>query len=52
MEIICSLIEEKFGPVSAKLLDHLEQLPMDDLKRLAPKIGTGKSLAELELPEA
>ena len=52
MELVCSLIEKRFSPVSAVLLDHLEQLPLDELKRLALSIGSADSLVGLGLPEA
>lgn len=51
LELVCSLIERHFGPVSAKLLKHLEQLPMAELKRLVLNIEPGMSLAELGLPQ-
>lgn len=50
LDMICSVIEERFGSVSADLTGHLEQLPVEELRRLALKIGTASSLAELGLP--
>jgi hypothetical protein len=50
MELLISLLEERFGPVSQATRAYLEQAAMDDLRRLALKIATASSLAELELP--
>jgi hypothetical protein len=50
VELVCSMLEEEFGPVSAAIRTHLEQLSIDELRRLAFWVGTAATLAELGLP--
>ena len=50
MELIGSLIEDRFGPVPEAMRRDLERLPAEQLRRLALKIGTAASLADLGLP--
>jgi hypothetical protein len=52
LELICAMLEGRFGPVSAAVRAYLEQLSMEELQRLAVKIGTGATQAELGLPAA
>jgi hypothetical protein len=52
MELVCSLIEDRFGPISEAIRQDLERLPMERLRRLAVKIRTAASLADLGLPES
>jgi len=50
LDLVRSLIEERFGPVSEAIRQDLERLSAEQLRRLALKIGTADSLAELDLP--
>ena len=50
MELICSLIEDRFGPVPEAIRRDLQRLPAEELRRLALKIGKAASLSELGLP--
>jgi hypothetical protein len=50
LELVCSMLERRFGPVSADLRTHVEQLSMEELGRLALRIGAAATLAELGLP--
>jgi hypothetical protein len=52
MEFLCSLIEDRFGPVSETIRRDMERLPVEQLRRLALKIGTAASLADLGLPSS
>ncbi len=50
MELICSLIEDRFGPVSEPIRVALEGLSEDELRHLALKINKAASLTDLGLP--
>lgn len=50
MELVCSLIEDRFGPVPEAIRRDLQRLPLEQLRRLVLKIGTAASLADLGLP--
>lgn len=49
VELVCSLIESRFGSVSEVVRRDLERLPLEDLRRLALKVGAAASLADLGL---
>jgi hypothetical protein len=49
-ELVCSLIEDRFGEVPEAVERALERLSAEQLRRLALKIGTAASLADLGLP--
>jgi hypothetical protein len=48
--LVCSLIEDRFGPVPEAVRRHLEGLPAEELRELVLKIGKAASLADLGLP--
>ncbi len=50
IDLICSLIEDRFGSVSEAIRRDLERMPAEQLRRLALKAGTTASLADLGLP--
>jgi hypothetical protein len=50
LDLICSLMEDRFGPVSGAVRQDLERLSAEQLRRLALKIVTAESLADLNLP--
>lgn len=50
LELVIPLLEQRFGALKAETRQHVEQLPIDDLRRLVLKIGTAASLEELGLP--
>jgi hypothetical protein len=50
LDLVCSLIEERFGPVSEVARRELERLSAEQLRHLALKVGTAGSLADLDLP--
>jgi len=50
IDMVCSLIEERFGAVPEAVRRDLERLSAEQLRRLASKIGTADSLADLDLP--
>ena len=49
IDLVCSLIESRFGPVPESIRRDLEQMPADQLRRLALKIGAAGSLSDLGL---
>ncbi len=49
-QLVCSLIEDRFGPISEGVRKSVEQLSLEHLKRLGLRIGTAASLDELDLP--
>jgi|LSQX01.3.fsa_nt_gb hypothetical protein len=49
VELVASLIEERFGPIPEGVRQELKRLPLQDLRRLALRIGTAASLADLGL---
>ena len=49
VELISSLIEERFGPIPEATRRELDRLPAEDLRRMALKIGSAASLADLDL---
>ena len=49
-QLVCSLIEDRFGPISEGVRKSVEQLSLEHLKRLGLQIGTAASLDELDLP--
>ena len=51
MEMVASLMEERFGVVSSTTRNRLEEMSMEELRSLALKIAVASSLAELGLPE-
>ncbi|NUQ61343.1 MAG: hypothetical protein HUU20_02575 [Pirellulales bacterium] len=52
MDLVYSLIEARFGPVSDTIREDLERMPTEQLRRLALKVGTAASLADLGLGSA
>jgi hypothetical protein len=48
--LLVSLLETRFGPLSAATREHLEQASMEELRRLALQFATAASLDELGLP--
>ena len=49
-ELIFSLIEDRFGPVPEAVRRDVERLSAEQLRRMALKIGTAASLADLGFP--
>ncbi len=49
VELIFSLLEDRFGPISQAARDRLEELSPDKLRSLGLQIGIANSLAELGL---
>jgi hypothetical protein len=49
-QLICGLIEDRFGPISEATRKSLERLSLEHLRRLGLQIGTAASVAELDLP--
>ncbi len=49
-QLICSLIEDRFGEVPEAVQRDLDRLSAEQLRRLALKIGRAVSLADLGLP--
>ena len=49
VELISSLIEERFGPIPEATRRELDRLPAEALRRMALKIGSAASLADLDL---
>jgi len=50
VERILSLIEEHFGPTPEAARRELDRPPTEDLRRMALRIGSAASLADLGLP--
>jgi hypothetical protein len=50
MELVCSLIEDRFAQAPEAVRPALERLSAEELRRLALKIPTASSLADLGLP--
>ena len=51
VELVMSILEERFGTPSSATRARLEELSMAELRGLALKIGAAASLADLGLPE-
>jgi hypothetical protein len=49
VELILSLIEERFGPIPEATRRELDRTPAEDLRRMALRIGSAASLADLGL---
>lgn len=50
-ETAVALIEERFGPVSQKLREHIESLALEPLRQLTLRLAKASSLAEAGLPQ-
>jgi hypothetical protein len=50
-ELVEALLEKKFGPLSAEIVDRLRQKPADDVRAMAVQIVSATSLAELGLAD-
>ncbi len=50
VELIASLIEARFGPISEAIRPALQRLPAEDLRDLALRIANATSLDDLALP--
>jgi hypothetical protein len=49
LEVCVHLLEKQFGPVSAKLREHIEGLSLDALRQLTFGIGEAESLEAIGL---
>ena len=49
MELICALVEDRFGSVPETVRRELEQMPAEQVRHLALKISAADSLADLGL---
>jgi hypothetical protein len=49
LDLVWAMLDERFGPVPVNLRTRLEHLSLQELRRLALKIGTAQSLIELDL---
>ncbi len=52
LEVVCSLLEERFGPVTEAIHNYLEQMTIEELRRLTSQILKASCLTELGLPES
>jgi len=50
VELVCSLIDDRFGLVPEAVRRYLERRSIEDLRGLAPRIAKAASLVELGLP--
>lgn len=48
-DLALKLLEERFGPVSTPLREHVESLNLDPLRQLTLRIATAKSLDDVWL---
>jgi len=49
IELVVSLLEERFGPLSHEKRARLEEASMEEWRRLVPRIASSSSLADLGL---
>lgn len=52
IDLLCTLIEARFGPISDEVRRALERLSADELRSLAPRVAEVGKLADLGLPDS